>query len=157
MTPWQLANTSELSQQTALFCFTAKATEMGFKHAKDHHAYLGKSYQNAFYPNPVPELAFFHAIPNGVRSGDVRSRTIEGGRLRGAGVKAGVLDTFWPLPRGKWHGLYIEMKAEKGVLSKEQIAFGNYADSVGYCCKVCYSWIEAAEALEWYYNLEKPE
>ena len=37
----------------------------------------------------------------------------------------------------------------------EQNVFGLYVTSQGYIAKVCYSWLEAAEVLQWYYNLEK--
>lgn len=150
MTPYQLANTSELSQQTALFCYASKAMLWGFKDAMRHEAYTIGFRGTGL---AVPELAFFHSIPNGVRSGDLKSRLIEGGRLRASGVKAGVLDTFWPLPRGGFHGLYLEMKTHKGELSKEQITFGNYAKDKGYEVKLCRSWIEAAQVLETYYLL----
>ena len=40
--------------------------------------------------------------------------------LKKEGVKRGVPDICLPVSRGKYHGLYIEMKAGKNKPSKEQ-------------------------------------
>lgn len=166
MTPWQLAKDSESSQQQALFCFVAKATQIGFanaKHASNYIAGQGSTSKDVV----IPELAWYHAIPNGGSRGDTaRSRAIEGGRMKAEGVKPGVLDTFWPLARfGKpgntYCGLYIELKKpalknaknELAGLSDEQKAFGQFCIDQGYCCRVAYTWLEAVEILEWYYSL----
>lgn len=165
MNPWQLAGPSEHSQQVALFCFCAKARQYGFELAKQQSSYEPNFAELGNYSRPVkmiPELAWFHAIPNGGNRGDTaRSRAIEGGRMKAEGVKPGVFDTFWPLQRGgtdvrltdAYCGLYLEMKSEKGVISKEQIEFGKYVETQNYAVKVCYNWLEAADALQWYYNL----
>lgn len=159
MTPWQLAKDSEFSHQAALFCFTAKAQRVGFVNALSE-----KVYKNALIgDDAVPELAFFHSIPNGTRSGDLKSRQIEGAAMKASGTKAGVLDTFWPLRRGSYCGLYIELKkpalkSPKNPVngcSDVQNEFGLFVTSQGYVAKVCYSWLEAAEILQWYYQLEK--
>jgi len=160
MTPWQLAKDSEFSHQAALFCFTAKAQRVGFENALDNKAYKNAADGTV---NMIPELAYYHSIPNGTRSGDLKSRQIEGAAMKASGTKAGVLDTFWPLRRGSYCGLYIELKkpslksAKNPVngCSAEQNVFGLYVTSQGYIAKVCYSWLEAAEVLQWYYNLEK--
>lgn len=161
MTPWQLAKDSESSQQQALFCFVAKATEIGFKAARDESQYTLE--KRVVLVDPVPALAWYHAIPNGGSRGDtMRSRAIEGGRMKAEGVRPGVLDTFWPLGRrDSYCGLYIELKKPAlkkdktplSGLSAEQKAFGEFVIAQGYSCHVAYTWLEAAEILEWYYNL----
>lgn len=100
-----------------------------------------------------PQLKWLHAIPNG------GSRHVaEATKMVAAGLRKGVLDIFLPCSRDcynykKYHGLYIEMKVEKrrneknGGLTDEQIAFIEYAEGAGYCCRVCYSWIEARDAI----------
>lgn len=172
MTPWQLAKESESSQQMALFCFVNKASAYGFELAKDPEFWLPKNLGKIYKFQPVPELLWFHHIANGGSRGDTaKSRSIEGGRLKAEGVKAGVLDCFWPLRSNPFKdendlqcvycGLYIEMKKPalrnpknpQAGCSDEQLAFGEFAISQGYVAKVCYDWLEAAETLEWYYNL----
>ena len=51
----------------------------------------------------------FYAVPNG----GFRTLT-EGARLKRQGVSAGVPDICIPLARKPYHGLYIEMKRQKG-------------------------------------------
>ena len=179
MTPWDLAKDSESSHQIALFCYTSKVEKIGFELAK-----LKESYKYGFNPDlkllkPVLEIAFCYHCPNGGSRGDnAKSRAIAGGLLKAEGVKAGVLDIFWPIKREKhpneqqewfahrkgspiWSGLYIEMKKpslknaknEYAGCSDAQLEFGKFVTDQGYCAKVCYSWLEAAEILEWYYNL----
>ena len=136
MTPEQLAkNGSEAAHQTALFCWAAL--------------------------NAVrwPELRWFHAVANGGSRGDnKRSAMIRGGQLKAQGVKAGVSDTFLPVKRGEWSGLYIEMKKPSerpkrggsGGVSDEQAAFGLFVQAQGFGFVVCYGWDEAARVLEQY-------
>lgn len=168
MTPWQLAKDSESSQQMALFCFANRAMQVGFEVAKNPKTW-GLTASEFGLTKPVPELKWLHHIPNGGSRGDsLKSAAIAGGRLKAEGVKAGVLDIFWPLRRSDEHGymtvycgLYIEMKkpslkSAKNVLaglSVEQKEFGMFAIDQGYKCDLCYDWLEAAQVLEDYYAL----
>lgn len=60
----------------------------------------------------------YYAIPNG----GARDK-ITGAILKREGVIAGVLDTFLSVPRGRWAGMWIEFKTEKGRLSESQERF----------------------------------
>ena len=72
------------------------------------------------------------AIPNvGKRS------KIEAAIMKGEGVRAGVADLFLMLPRGVYHGLFIEMKAGKGVQTDMQKEFEADAIKHGYAYEVC--------------------
>jgi len=110
----------------------------------------------ATHVHKYPELKWFHAIPNGGSRGDnKRSAMIRGAQLRASGVKAGVLDTFLPVKRGPWSGLYIEMK-RPGKLkstSTEQKEFIAFVKEQGYAALVCDNWEDAWSAviqyLEW--------
>lgn len=80
-----------------------------------------------------PELELMHHIPNGGK----RSKS-EAVRFRAMGVRAGVCDIFLPVSRGEWHGLYVEMKALDGRVSKEQEKYMAAVGKQGYYCRVCY-------------------
>ncbi len=162
MNPWQLAKDSESSHQVALFCFVAKAMQYGFALAKTEVAYKYKDPALLGVTYPVRELYWLHHIPNGGSRGDTaRSAAIHGGQLKAEGVKAGVLDICWNLKRAQYSGLYIEMKRPslksaknpQAGCSDEQLKFGEFVTSQGYYAVTCYTWLEAAEILEWYYNL----
>ena len=82
----------------------------------------------------------FYAVPNGGR------RSIgEAMNLRRSGLKAGVPDLCVPMASasGKYHALYIEMKAAKGRLSEAQSWWLRELRVRGNAAVVCYSWSEA--------------
>ena len=95
-----------------------------------------------------PELALLHHIPNG----GTRD-AVEGRHLKQAGVKAGVPDLCLPAAKGKYHGLYLEMKTETGRPTAEQKWWGEQLVRQGYMWEVCYGWQSAVRALEWYLSL----
>jgi hypothetical protein len=78
-----------------------------------------------------PELALFHAIPNG---GDRHKATA--GKMRAEGQRAGVPDYFLPVPRGEHHGLYIELKSLTGYPSREQTQWISRLREMGYRAEV---------------------
>ena len=92
-----------------------------------------------------PELALMFAIPNGGH----RLKAVAG-KMKAEGVKPGVLDIFLPVPRGKYHGLFLEMKTQKGVLTKEQRWWRKVLQGYGYRVEVCRGWQAAAEVIEQY-------
>ena len=63
----------------------------------------------AYQAHVFPELELLHHIPNG---GQRNARTAA--RLKAEGVKPGIPDIFLPVARGMWHGLYIELKRQRG-------------------------------------------
>ena len=68
-------------------------------------------------------------------------------------MKRGVPDLCLPVPRGQYHGLYIEMKAETGRTSPEQDWWGERLLGQGYMWEVCHGWQSAVRVLEWYLSL----
>ena len=92
----------------------------------------------------VPECLLM-AIPNGGK----RDR-VTGARLKAEGVRAGVPDLFLAVARGPWHGLWIEMKTEKGKVSREQKKMIPLLCEQGYHVIVCHGWVEAEAAIECY-------
>ena len=89
-----------------------------------------------------PELKLLHHIPNGGK----RSKR-EAAIFRAMGVKAGIPDLFLPCARGKWHGLYIEMKAADGRPTSAQLAIIEALREQSYYCAVCYGAGAAIETI----------
>lgn len=98
----------------------------------------------------VHELALLFHIPNG----GYRSK-MEAGRLKLQGVKAGVPDIFLPVPRGPWHGLWIEMKRPdgKGRVSGHQQVWMVELSLQGYFVTICNSAEEAIDKISDYLSL----
>ena len=92
-----------------------------------------------------PKFQYLFHIPNESVGGQgwiIRNRQL--------GVKAGVPDLFYPVPMHGYHGLFIEMKAERGRLSMEQRKWIKALADLGYKCIVAHGWEEARTALEEY-------
>ena len=99
-----------------------------------------------------PELRLLYHIPNG------GSRNpIEAANLKRQGVKAGVPDLCLPVARGKYHGLYIELKYGKNKPSEKQTEWLRALSEQGYAVKVCYGWEQAAKALKKYLEMRGRE
>lgn len=99
----------------------------------------------------IPELKMLFAIPNGGQRNIIIAR-----KLKDEGVKSGVPDMQLAIPRGRYHGLFIELKSSKGVLSKNQKEWMDALEAEGYCARVCYGFQQARDAIEKYLAL-KPE
>ena len=93
--------------------------------------------------NIIEELLF--AVPNG-GARDV----ITGARLKAEGVRRGVPDLFLAIPKNDYHGLFLEMKAEKGRCSEYQKSMIERLSKQGFCCKVCHGWVDAREVIQKY-------
>ena len=70
--------------------------------------------------------------------------------LKAEGVLAGVSDLFLMIPKGEYHGMFIEMKAKAGKVSDSQKEFMAAASSMNYKTVVCYGFDEAKEAITKY-------
>ena len=128
-TPDQLAKAgTEAAHQTALFCWAALPSQK----------------------EKYPELEMMFHIPNG----GTRNK-IEAGHLKAQGVKAGVPDICLPVPRGRFHGLWIEMKLGNNKPSDHQERWMNKLWIQGYYVQVCYSWMQAVQNLVYYLELGK--
>jgi hypothetical protein len=102
-----------------------------------------------------PELRWMHSIPNGSHlAGNPQKRAMQMARLKKQGLRTGVSDIFLPMPSCQWHGLYIEMKRRKvdgpSKISKDQLAFIDYATEWDYSCVVAYGAEEAIDAVKAY-------
>lgn len=93
-----------------------------------------------------PELASMYHIPNG----GSRNKA-EAARLKMQGVRAGVPDVCLPVARGGYHGLYIELKRQRGgIVSDVQKQWLEALRKAGYCAEICRGWDEAREVIETY-------
>jgi hypothetical protein len=93
----------------------------------------------------LPELALLYAVPNG---GHRHKATAA--RLKAEGVKRGVPDVCLPVARDGAHGLYIELKAERGKATPEQLGWIRALRRQGYAACVCHGWEEARRVIEDY-------
>ena len=89
-----------------------------------------------------PELKSFFHIPNGGYR-----HPLEAYNLKKDGVLPGVSDLFLPLPRGLFHGLWLEFKApdRKNRPNALQQAWINLMRERHYEAYVVYNWDEARE------------
>ena len=99
-----------------------------------------------------PELSLLYHIPNGGKR-----NAKEAANLKRQGVKAGVPDLCLPVARGKYHGVYIELKAGKNTTTAKQDEWIQKLDEQGYLSLSCNGWNAAAEILESYLKLPKGE
>lgn len=103
---------------------------------------------------------YLFAIPNG---GKRNAR--EAGRMKKQGVKAGVSDTFLPIPIGEYHGLWIELKKPRKcfkcnsererAVTEHQRKWIELMRKQNYRAEVCYGWLEAKDEIENYLNQEE--
>lgn len=99
--------------------------------------------------NYYPELRLLFHIPNGGSR-----NSIEAAHLKQQGVRAGVPDLCLPVPRGKYHGLYIEMKYGKNKPTPAQQHWIDDLKQQGYAVSVCWGFDAARTEIEKYLRLE---
>ena len=85
-----------------------------------------------------PRLQFLFHIPNentaGIKWG-IRNRQL--------GVKSGVPDLMLPIPAGRYHGMFIEMKTAIGETSPNQEKWLSALNGLGYLAVVAHGWEDA--------------
>ena len=97
-----------------------------------------------------PELLLMFHIPNGGSRNVIEARN-----LKAQGVRAGVPDICLPVPRGKYHGLFIELKRKRGGrVSEEQQGWIAALNRVGYLAVVCYGFDDAVRTIKGYLEVE---
>lgn len=86
------------------------------------------------------------AIPNGGYRAKSTARY-----MKAEGQKAGVPDLFLAVPRGEYHGLWIEMKNGKaGRVSDNQTEMMTLLNAQGYLCKICRSFDDFESVIDEY-------
>jgi len=89
------------------------------------------------------ELELMYHIPNGGKRNIATAR-----RLKAEGVKSGVPDIHLPVARGAYHGLYIELKKQRGGNTTEnQDTWVAALNKQGYRAIVCKGWEDASREI----------
>ncbi len=104
-------------------------------------------FQYASYQKEI-EWSLLFAIPNG---GYRKIKT--GIQLKRTGLKPGVPDILLPVGRGVYHGLFIEMKSEKGTVRKNQKEWHDALRTQGYKVEVCRGCDQAIKEIQEYLKL----
>jgi len=96
------------------------------------------------------------SVPNERRfRADPRSRKIIGQRFKAEGMKKGVPDVTFPIPRYPYHGLYIEFKSKdpKAKVSDDQEHYREALNRLGYLSVICYGCDHAIKVTTDYLKL----
>lgn len=101
-----------------------------------------------FVSGKYPELDLMFHIPN-----EGKRTKSAGAQQRAMGLKRGMPDICLPVARGKYHSLYIELKAEGGRLSADQADQLMKLRRAGHAAEVCYGFEAAQETLLQYLSL----
>lgn len=96
-----------------------------------------------------PELKLMYHVPNG----GSRNKA-EAAKLKRQGVKKGVPDICLPAARGKFHGLYVELKTDGGKASKEQVEYIKALNRTGYAAEIAHGFEQAVEIITRYLELK---
>lgn len=80
------------------------------------------------------KVAPIYATPNGSNR-----KIVTAAILKREGVRSGIPDLTLPIPSKFCHGLYIEVKTEKGRMSNNQSSWKAFLDKVGYNTMICRS------------------
>lgn len=95
-----------------------------------------------------PELAALHAIPNaGGYTGGFKQNFLRVLRMLQQGVRQGVPDISLPVPRGGYHGLYIEMKSGRNRPTDEQLCWATLLWELGHAVTFAWGWEAARDDL----------
>lgn len=101
----------------------------------------------------VPELRLFFHIPNSGFDIGGKQALIQRQILLAMGVKPGVSDFFWPVPRGQYFGLWMEFKVDGGELSEAQTEWIGQMREQGYCATFAFGREEAKAIICQYHSL----
>lgn len=98
-----------------------------------------------------PDLKLLYHVPN-----ERKCTPAQGQMLKRLGVKSGVPDLCLPVPRGGYHGLYIELKSpEKSArASANQTWWVEELISQNYAACVCKGWEMARDTILRYMTME---
>jgi len=100
------------------------------------------------YKGTYPELDLLFHVPNGGKRDKLTAI-----KLKAQGVKSGVPDLCLPVPRGEYHGLFVELKTKNNTATEKQKEWLCALQKQGYAVAVCYGWENASEKIKKYLSL----
>ena len=118
----------------------------GVKVPLEHDEARRLSLQVRGHVSQWPELAWFFAVPNGGH----RSKTAAA-KVKAEGGRPGVPDYLFPVRRGEWVGLALELKRLRGGrVEPEQREWLTHLEGQGWRVEVCRGWSAAWDVLRDY-------
>lgn len=93
----------------------------------------------------IPHKELLFHVPNGGYRCPKTAR-----KLKAEGVRAGIPDYFYPVPKAHYHGLWIELKAKGGKPSKAQLPVLHALAQQRYAVVVCWGADAAFKVLSEY-------
>lgn len=99
-----------------------------------------------------PELRWFAHWPNGGK----RGRKVASD-LKKEGTRPGAPDYWFPVARGPYVGLVIELKTQTGRASREQVAWLAHLRAQGWRAEVARGWEQARDLITDYLAAEPME
>jgi hypothetical protein len=117
---------------------------------EEHDAQVALFRWAAMMSGKHPALEMLNASQNGLHTS-----WSQAAKAKAAGMKKGFPDVFLPHPKqiteypedGYFHGLFLEMKSNKGKISADQYWWKEHLEKAGYAHHFCYSWPEAANDI----------
>jgi len=91
-------------------------------------------------------------LPFAIGNGGYRTKT-EAARLKAQGVRSGVSDIFIPYPHNGKHGLFIEMKRQKGCHPRVEPAQKQWLETMralDYGGEIAYGWEDGVKIINAY-------
>lgn len=90
--------------------------------------------------------------------GELKLNSFQAARAKALGNLRGRPDLFIILPKGRYHGFFIELKAEyqKGKNTEHkrvQTEIIKTLNNLGYYAVMCYGFDDAKKAIDYYFNL----
>ena len=95
----------------------------------------------------VKQIPIVHIPNEGKRSASYAAK------MKRMGLRAGFPDLFIPIARGRYHGLFIEMKYGNGRASGAQQHWLRLLSREGYAVSICYGFDAARHSIEKYLKL----
>lgn len=127
------AKAREIAEKINVDDYCDKLAKSGSEHAHQRAFFGWLQWLLNIGREPLAWMAF--AIPNGGER-----NPIVAARLKAEGVKSGVPDVCWPVPKWRYAGLYLELKVEKGRVSESQEGWHTALRAAGYAVAVCWGW-----------------